>query len=81
MTTNTYIEEDDVRNAQFGDYVYFTEEYDAGDVIVPEDKGAMVRNEVLPDEVPIAADHHIVEIEHGGRYYELEVPCDVLAMQ
>jgi hypothetical protein len=29
----------DVENAQFGDWVYFTEEYDAGNVIVPEETG------------------------------------------
>ena len=71
----------DIENATFGDRVYFIKEYDAGNVIVPEEMGARVINELSPDREWITGGCHTVEIDLDGRYYEIEVPYDVLAMQ
>ena len=81
MIYNTYEDENAVENAQFGDWVYFIREYDACNVVVPEGMGAMVRNDPLPDELPVPDGFHMVQIDLDGRYYEIEVPYDVLAMQ
>ncbi len=74
-------DENDIGNAQFGDYVYFTKEYDNGNVLVPEDMGAIVRNDPTPDEIPVAEGHHLVEIHYEGRYHDIEAPYEILAMQ
>ena len=74
-------DENDIGNAQFGDRVYFTEEYDNGNVLVPENMGAIVRNDPTPDEIPVAEGHHLVEIDYDGRYYVVEAPYEILAMQ
>lgn len=71
----------DVENAQFSDWVYFTEEYDAGNVIVPAETGGRVCTDRMPDEVPVSPGYHDVQIDINGKYYEIEVPYDVLGMQ
>ena len=81
MIYNTYEDEHAVENAEFGDWVYFTERYYTADILVPEDTRAMVRNDLLPDEMPVTDGFHMVQIELDGRYYEIEVPYDMLAMQ
>ena len=71
----------DVMNAQFSDWVYFTKEYDAGNVIVPAETGGRVCTDRMPDEMPVSSDCHDVQIDINGKYYEIEAPYDVLAMQ
>lgn len=78
---NTQQDTTSVENAEFGDRVYFTVEYDAGNIMVPEGTGAMIRDEQMPDEISIEDNCHTVDIDLDGRYYEIEVPYDVLAMQ
>ena len=73
--------ENAIENAVFGDWVYFIVEYDAGNILVPEDTGARIRNDPMPDEMPIPDGYHSVDIKLYGRYYEIEVPYDVLEMQ
>ena len=45
--------ENTVENAIFGDWVYFTAEYDAGNILIPEGTGARIRNERMDDEIAI----------------------------
>jgi hypothetical protein len=71
----------DVECAGFSDYVYFKHEYDAGSVIVPEGMGGRICTERLPDEMPVCDDCHDVQIDLDGKYYEIEVPYEVLGMQ
>ena len=71
----------DVENAVFGGHMYFLREYDVGAVTVPEHTGAKVYNELGPDCEWIEEGYHMVNVKVDGKYYEIEVPYDVLAMQ
>ena len=73
--------EDDIENAVFGDWVYFTEDYDEGSIVIPAGTGARVRNELSPDREFITDGCHTVDIDIDGRYYEIEAPYEVLDMQ
>ena len=73
--------EDDIENAVFGDWVYFTEDYDDGAIIIPAGTGAIVRNELSPDREFITPGCHTVDIGVDGRHYEIEAPYEVLDMQ
>lgn len=74
-------DEDNIAGAVFGTWVYFTEDYDEGSIIVPYGTGARVRNELSPDREFITDGYHTVDIDIDGRYYEIEAPYDVLALQ
>ena len=68
-------------NAVFGDWVYFKEDYDEGSITIPAGMGARVRNELSQDREFITNGYHTVDIDFEGRYYEIEVPFEVLGMQ
>ena len=71
----------DVMNAEHGDYVYFLCDYGVGAITVPEHAGARIRDELGPDCKWIEEGCHMVDVKVDGKYYEIEVPYDVLAMQ